>query len=339
MKLRTLLIALALVVAACGDDDGGASSDVPDTPEGDATLTDTAGGDVDDHDADDSGPTPDTTVADAETDTIGDDVSPDAPAPDAEEDADDDVTDATGDEIEGSVLLSELDSPSFSVAGATARFTAPQEEAPADGTFGPCAVRMEDPANPPEPGYGWDAGTITVPGTNPPVTLTPVDEGDLGTGYESSLADDQEDMLPDGGLLTVSGAGGPDVGPFEALVQAPKPVDMSAPSTGLTASAGTDEDLSVAWNAAAGEEVLVTLSPLSGSFQPEAGFAMVCTLSEDSGTFTIPQGALELVRDGAGSRNTALGVTRIRKETADADGVPVTVRVTRSTGGLLQLTD
>ena len=272
-------------------------------------------------------------------------VTPDTtPDPPVEPEADTSVPDNTEPEDEpeplgGGILLFELASDMLNQAGAGGRFTDPVELLdPNAEVYGLCAVTDADP-NAPEadPLVGYDAGTITIGGTTPSVTLTPVDEGAFGTGYASGLSEDLESILPGGGaLLNVSAEGGDDIPAFTMYIQVPEPVTLTAPATGLFAGAPASSPLNVAWNQGSGDAVLVTFTPLSATFQQIAGKGLVCTQSGDLGSLTVPVEALQAVKS-SGVSKVAIGVTRMRTSTTNAGPWEVPAVVTRSSGGLLGL--
>jgi hypothetical protein len=272
--------------------------------------------------------------------------SPDVsePSPDADAPVDHEVSPPEEDvetgpvTLGGGMLFFELASEFLDRAGAGARFTDPVPLVESETVHGPCAVTDADPDAPtPTPAFGYDAGEIVVTGTTPTVTLSPVDEGATGTGYESGLAEDLESLLPTGGaLLSITAAGGADIPAFAMHVQVPEPVLLTAPTPGLFASVSASSDLSVSWKAGNGEVVLVTMTPSSTLFEPIAGKGLVCTESGDSGAMVIPAAALLAVK-GSGVDKVLLGVTRIKtgETTAGPWGVPAAV--TRSTGGPIGL--
>jgi hypothetical protein len=244
----------------------------------------------------------------------------------------------------GGVLLAEIDSEFLKTAFAAARFTlAPLP--PPDNSFGECSVSFQDPNNPPPAEHGYDAGVITVPAlptdpafpdTSPPVTLTPVNRGGNGTGYESNLPSDQVDLLPGGGaILTFKAAGGADIGVFEITVQNPEPVSITSPNvSGTGGSASKSSPLTVTWPAGNGDQMIISISPLTSDLLPQAasGNALACVV-QDTGSVTIPTAALALISSG----NNALGVTRLKTNTGTAQGSTVSASITWSSGGLLTL--
>jgi hypothetical protein len=241
----------------------------------------------------------------------------------------------------GGVLLYELASDFLNVAGAGARFT---EAASGPGTvdeaadqWGPCAASVSDPDAPEVVEVGFDAGVITTMGTTSEVILNPQNEGADGVGYSSNLDDDLEGLLtPGGALITVFGAGGADIEPFELVVQVPEPVTLSSPETGLFKSVGTSSDLTVHWNAGTGEAILVTATPLDDAFQSAPGVGLICGAQEDSGSLVIPAQAMAAMK-ASGVNRVALAVTRLRFGTALVGEKLVTATVTRSSGGPLDL--
>jgi len=237
------------------------------------------------------------------------------------------------------VLVGEVDSAYVNVAFAAARFTRVVPPVDTSGTvYGPCRVADVDPAAAEPARYGLDAGVVTVSNTLPAVTLTPASEGVYGTGYTSSLAEDQEDLLPGGGaIVTVAAEGGADIAPFSGVVQMPEPVTVAFPATGLSATVDPAKSLAVLWNAGSGESVLVSLSPISATGQALKGKGIFCAVAGDPGQVEIPSAALVAALGGPGPVEMALGVTRTRTGTAQNAGHRVPLTATRSTGGPISL--
>jgi hypothetical protein len=328
MFIRPLLLCGLLI--ACGGEVASEADSAVSAPDITARSNDVASAqDVVEAPADVSDP-PEVTFADAGPDVA--DVAPsvaDVPP----------VADVPSSEPEvvavgGGILIFELASEFLDRAGAGARFTDPVQTPPPTAVHGPCVVTDSAPDAPdPAPNFGYDAGEITVTGTDPGVTLTPVDEAAAGTGYASGLSEELESLLPAGGaLLTIVGTGGQDIPAFTTYVQVPEPVTLTAPATGLFASVDASSDLTVSWNAGTGDMVLVTLTPLSSTFQPVAGAGLVCTAPGDPGVLTIPTAALSAVKS-SGVGTVAIGVTRMRTSAANVELWEVPVAVTRSTGG------
>ena len=234
----------------------------------------------------------------------------------------------------GGLLLFELSSEFLNQAGAGARFVDPSEVEASGQTFGPCVATPADPDAPADPPqWGYDAGVITVSGTTPEVTLSPVDEGEDGTGYVSGLSEELESLFPVGGaLLSIKALGGDEIPAFDAYLQVPEAVSISAPSTGLFGSVSSGNDLAVTWNAGNGDSVLVTLTPLSATFQAIAGLSLVCTQDGDLGSLVIPAAALSAVKS-SGVTKVAIGVTRMRTSTTNTGDWLVPLVATRSSGG------
>jgi hypothetical protein len=352
LTLLSLVVLLAL--PACGDESSssGSGDDVGDwgVAEGDTSAD---GGDATEVSPDvaadsDTALAQDTAPDVSLTDTVEPDPEVVDPLPDVVVDPDvppggDTTVDVPAEDEAwgGGILLYELQSEFLNLAGAGARFTAEAGDLTAglEGAtvWGPCAESVSDPDAPSVVEFGFDAGAITISGTNPAVTLTPVDEGADGTGYASGLAEDLETLLPAGGaLLTMSGAGGADIGAFQLVVQVPEPVTMSSPETGLFKSVPTDQALTVTWNAGTGEAVLVTASPLDDAFQGAPGVGLICGAEGDPGSLIIPAEAMAAMKASGVSR-VALAVTRLRFGSAEAGARPVTATVSRSTGGPLDL--
>jgi|GEM_PF-3134974 len=309
------LWALALTVAAgCGDGGGGSE----DALDGDAVFgqqdvdaSDTVAGDTVAADI------ADTTVAD----TAQPDTTPVGPVP-----------------VGVGVLVGEIDSQYVNVAFAAARFT--RTVAPPDTsgtTYGDCRVTQVNP-DATDNNYGLDAGTVTVTNTTPAVTLSPVAQGAFGTGYESSISDDHQDLLPGGGaIVLVSGDGGADIASFSGALQMPEPVTISFPQTGITAEADPSKPMTVIWNAGTGETVLVALAPIDNSGQPIAGKGALCLLSGDTGQVTVTSAALTALLTGSSPVLMALTVTRTRTGSATNAGHVIPLTATRSSAGPITL--
>ena len=351
----------ALLVGAAGCEPGGGDSALPSLDGAEADMVAFHDGEAGDgiHD----GTLQDVSPRDlAAPEVQGDTLADPGPTPDAEpsdtaaqdaQPADGSTTDEQGGDdagpppsptgvLGGGVLLAEVDSPQLNLAVAGARFT-PPEPPPAGTQVGPCLVGFSDPSAPVPPLYGFDAGVITVPATSPPVTLTPKSEGAAGTGYTSNLPSNQQDLLPGGGgLVQIQAAGGADLGAFAITLQAPEQVTVFQPTLGFGAATSTAFDVTVTWNGAtgpgAGQRVIVNVAPLDGNYHVAAGVAATCEVAGDPGVLVIPSAVLTEVRGSAGSLNVALGVTRTREATAAAGEATVRASITRSSGGLLQLT-
>jgi len=306
------------IAASCGSPGGGGPTLADDTQ----STTDTAG-DTAILDAD---PPPDDTSS-----LIADSVGVDTIL--AEE------TSSGPTDVGVGVILGEIASPFLNTAFAAARFTRVVPPPDTSGeVHGPCRVTHVDP-NAPEPGrFGLDAGLVTISGTQPTVTLSPTAEGAFGTGYTSSLPQDQAQLLPGGGaILTIAGAGGADIAAFSGALQIPEPVTIGSPATGLSATANPQVPLPVSWNAGIAHEVVISLSPLDAFGNPRAGPAAFCTVTGDPGALTVPSSALVAVVDGPGSVRVAFGVTKVRTSRAETAAHRVPFTVTRSNGGPLEL--
>lgn len=342
---KLVAFTMAVVMAgSLGCDDGDGNNLVPDGGGLlDLPVVNTDNGGTD--------PGTDTNVGDTTADATPD-VTPDAAdtAPDAVADVTPDngpdlgldtadTTDTSGSKTYGGgVYLIELDSEFVNTAVAGARFTTQTTEPVPDQVFGDCSVSYQDPDSPAAEGFGYDAGSVTIVATNPTVVLNAAADGN-GTGYSSNLSSSQENMLPAGGaIMNIALAGGADIGEATITVQAPEAVTLIAPDVGgfSGGNASKSSPLTVAWSAGNGDQVVVTISPLTSDLQPEAksGDALACILNGDAGSVTIPSAALTALSSG----KYALGLTRLKVATgSDAQGNTVSGTVTRSTGGLLNL--
>jgi hypothetical protein len=358
MRFRLIATAVAALALAC-DPGGGASSLLPDIDIGGGDSSSLDGGaDVGGRDSDfplsDIISVPDGSpdgAKDAASDSWSDavaDATPDAdgaahelpPSPDADATADastDGPPKPTG-TVGGGVVLSEVDSPFVNVGSAAARFIEKDPTPPVGTTFGPCIVAASGPSVAPPKAYGLNAGAIQVSGTSPGVTLTPVGEASLGTGYASNIPESQEDLLPaGGGLLTVKGAGGADIPTFTAVIQAPEEVALKSPAITFNLVASAAQDFTLTWNAGVGDSVVVNITPVGSDYKAVDGLEILCTASASATSLTVPKAALSAMLGGASSRTAVFGVTRSKLSTASAGTLTVSVGATRSTGGPLRI--
>ncbi len=309
-------VALALAGAALGCD-GDVIGDALDAGPGDQTA------------AADPGPgAPDQTDA----------ATPDAAAPDA----------AAGDTAgelpgrpdaaaslrpAGGVLVFEARSEFLNRANASAGFTEYRETEPVGTPYGPCVVVFADPDAPKDPPQSLDAGPIAITGTTPAVMLgyfDPLAAG--GKGYQSSLAETNETLLPaEGAPVTAEARGGADLPAFSITVATPTPMTVTAPAGGLFSSIAAGVALDVAWTPGNGETTLVSVNVLNGQFKAVAGNTILCTLTGDPGALTVPAEAMQTLPSGIGYR-ALVGVTRIRTAKVPLLAGEVTLGVTASSG-------
>lgn len=331
---------VGVVLACCSPGGGGGGPYYPPADSG----GDAGGGDVVAADPGatspdlpmDPGSTPDPgLVADVPPDPGAPDVPPDPGQPDPGA-AD---TPAGPTEFGGGVLLTEVDSAYVNVAVAAARFTDPVPTTPSGTTYGPCVVHYSQPDDLTPKDFGYDAGVLTVSSTTPTVTLTPVDEGALGTGYVSNLSGDHVDLLPGGGaLIFVNGAGGADIGAFSLVIQAPEQMLVATPDVATGGTISSMTDTLVTWQAGSGDSVLVTLTPLSNDMIPEptSGTAITCVQQGDTGSLAIPAAALNDM-SAQGTSRVVLGVTRVKTGQTQIGDLTVRGTATRSTGGMFEV--
>jgi hypothetical protein len=330
-----IILSASLLLLCGGCIDASAPGPLSDTPVQSDTIADGTALPVDTTPQPDTNPTPQDTTIQPDTSTPPADTTP---PPDTTP-ADTQQADTGGSTpLSGGILVGELDSEPVNTAFATARLHDYKALPEVPPEFFPCAVADTDPDDESPPEFGYDAGTITVTGLLMPLVFSTVNEGNDGIGYTSDLPEDTEDLLPAGGaLISISAAGGNDVAAFSGVVQTPEPVTISAPATGLFKNQSTGSDMTVTWNKGTGELILITLTPLTGTFQAMAGKSALCSLEGDAGTAIVSSQVLEAVRNGAGSQNIALGVTRIRTGKAKNDVHTIPLTLTRSSGGLLTL--
>ncbi len=307
----TLGVASAALATGCGDaaplHDAGVFADAADTSAAQDTVASDAAWPAD------TQPTPDTVPAV--------DTAPTGPR-----------------SVGVGVLLGEIDSDFVNVAFVSARLTRAVPPPDTGGTvYGACRVTTIDPDAPTAGTYGLDAGALSIVGTSPAVTLSPVDEGVYGTGYAASVPGDQVDLMPAGGaIIQVTGVGGADIAALSGVVQAPEPVTIVLPRTGLGRSVDPRRDLMVTWNAGTGETVLVSLTPIGSGGDAIKGKAAFCLVVGDPGSLVIPKDAL-IELTGVGTPRMALGVTRTRTGSATSAEHSVPLTATRSSGGPVRL--
>ncbi len=199
--------------------------------------------------------------------------------------------------------------------------------------IGDCVVGYADPEAETPPTPSLDAGTIVVSGTIPEATLT---YGPALTGgcslYTASLPDTNESLHPAQGVtVTATAAGGEDLPGFTLSETTPTPVTISEPSGGMFGSISATEALTVAWNAADADEVVVTVSLLDHGFDPVEGETLLCTVAGDMGAFEVPAEAMARLPVDAGAY-ALVTVTRVRKESVSLLGGEVSLGVTASSG-------
>ncbi len=224
--------------------------------------------------------------------------------------------------------------PPLEYGTAVAFFGAPAE--PPDR--GCVVVSPSDPGD--EQVLGYDAGTLTISGTDPDVVLTPSWRGDTeGYRYEHGLGDHPDVLFRGGEELVLVGLGGAHVGPFNVSVVAPRAPRVISPTPMEPIQRG--DDLVVSWSTSGGgaaSDVVVAVTPKGIGFdnQPMEGNGILCSVP-DTGTVTIPSQYMSALPAMAGG--VIVSVTRVAAAAVSAPGVapgPDWVEVTflaTNTGG------
>ena len=141
---------------------------------------------------------------------------------------------------------------------------------------------------------GLDAGTITVSGPNGNATLT--SEASILPGdYIAQLA---TGFIPaSGGVFTVSGSGGKDVGAFTTQITYPNPV-LTWTNQGADATITRSSGAVITWSGGeAGTFVIIAGNTLAGS----ASASFTCLAPVGPGQFTVPGYVLLALPAGSGS--------------------------------------
>lgn len=209
------------------------------------------------------------------------------------------------------IVLTET--PQVPQASASASITEPGQ---LPNNPGCTAVRVDPNAAPPAAARGYDAGAITVSGLSGANLVFQPAPGANGTVY-SLPGGVPTDLFNDGANLTAQAAGGPHMGGFSVSVTAPQSVNITSPQQQIGESQNAGDALSVRWNGAGAESLLITVLPANfPDFNPQAGTWVFCGVP-DTGSFDIPAGTLSAVA-----------------ENADLFGQPALVTITRTKVGL-----
>ena len=229
-------------------------------------------------------------------------------APDSRPDA---PIDAAPAPAVGMVEVSQGTGDGSAGAGATASFGPTALFGPVVGTDGPCTIYSLAQDMP-----GFSAGAITITGTASTITLDPT--GTAPSVSYSPTAAVPKPAFTAGATITVTAAGGPDVGAFTASTTAPATLaGFTAPTTmsraGYTAT----------WTAGAGPSIWVIVAAFDGS--SGAGNGIVCRV-DDTGSFTVPASTFAMVP--ATATTGFVGIGRVSPMTMAVGSTMVTVQAT-----------
>jgi hypothetical protein len=172
-----------------------------------------------------------------------------------------------------------------------------------------------------------DAGPIAVSvgAMNYTLTLGPSADGNL---YTSSAPTSQNEFFAGGDTITVSSAGGADLSAFNGTITAPAEPVITAPTWSAPfGGSPRNRDLQVSWNGASASLVVVAVLNVNiNPAGPAGGNAVTCVFP-DTGSGTIPAGALSLMASSSflGGTLTAMTVIRIAENKLDVNGSEVSL--------------
>ncbi|MEZ4471383.1 MAG: hypothetical protein R3F60_11405 [bacterium] len=212
--------------------------------------------------------------------------------------------------------------PEASISVGVTRFVEPMPGA------GDCQVVHVNPDRPPAEPAQLVAGPITVDG----VRGGPFVFEHGGQGYQTDRAIPSE-LFSNGATIRASAGGAL---PFDLAVSAPAEVSVQSP--GQLASVAGDADLTVRWNAAQGDAVLITVFPTRPlSVDAQEGEWIFCGAA-DTGSFTLRGADLRRTRGVSPIGQGALiAVTRTRSATARAGSSQAVLTATTSYGVVVTL--
>ncbi|NUN14783.1 MAG: hypothetical protein HUU55_14225 [Myxococcales bacterium] len=238
----------------------------------------------------------------------------------------------------GTVILYEYRSttPSFVIGNATAYFGYEAKETEPKAVYASCHVAKA--VAPPSvlPSLpSWDAGNLVISGTMSPIRLRYSDANINNPGYQCSLPVDHGELFHEAGApVTITGTGGDDVGPFEAVVSTPAPIELLAPPLGLTKPISTDLPLTIQWTAdPEATSVVVTLVGLDNLYNVIPGESVNCVVDGDTGALAVPADAMKQLPKDFGT-NLGIAVTRFHKSVVVVNNLPINLVIARATAGV-----
>ena len=172
-----------------------------------------------------------------------------------------------------------------------------------------------------------DAGSIAVAvgATNYTLTLGPAADGNV---YTSSAPTSQNEFFAGGESIAISSAGGSDLGAFSGTITAPADPVITAPAWSAPfGGSPRNRDLQVTWHGAGASLVVVAVLNVNISPAGPAGGNAVTCVFPDTGSGTIPSGALSLMASSSflGGTLTAMTVIRIAENKLDVNGSEVSL--------------
>ena len=185
---------------------------------------------------------------------------------------------------------------SYAVGGVINKYSVAEFLIPYGGSkIGPCNVLDETYAagskEPSSPDKLLDAGTLSLTGPSGSQTLNKV-QGPVYTGTLTSITA--------GGKYTLSGAGGPDVGPFTISATFPASFTVTNLSSLMTIS--RSEPLTVSWTGSGFDTVQILINTTTQSSTTVHGLALNCAVPAGAGTYTIPAAALAVLTPTAAAQ-------------------------------------
>jgi hypothetical protein len=123
--------------------------------------------------------------------------------------------------------------------------------------------------------------SFTIKGPNGSVTI-PGSPGESRTTMNSSGA------FLGPGTYTVTGAGGPDIGSFNASLTLPQPAVLSSPQNGPNFSVNRANGLTVTWTGGDANSTVTVFVQAATDQSMNTGATAACFVAANAGTFTIP---------------------------------------------------
>ena len=184
---------------------------------------------------------------------------------------------------------------SETIGGEFYSFTQAEWQLPFSGpTFGPCSV-LDTTTIPPAkapylPDTSLDAGTVTVSGPNL-TSGTTVTKGSTQTGPVYDLKPAGGATLAYGGTYTITGTGGTQVGPFTASATLPQ--SFAVTNLDAITAINRANGLTINWSGTGFDTVVIGVT--GQSLTSNELVTMSCVVPANSGTFSVPQGALAML--------------------------------------------
>lgn len=186
---------------------------------------------------------------------------------------------------------------SYEIGGVINQYTVAEFLIPyGGGKIGMCNVLNETYAagskEPSAPDMQLDAGaTLSLAGPNGSQTLTKVE----GLLYSATLS-----SVVESGTYTLSGTGGPDVGPF--TVSATFPNSFAVTNSSSLNAINRSQPLTVSWTGSGFDTVQISINTTTESSTTVHGLVLNCAVPASAGSYTIPAAALALLNPTAAAQ-------------------------------------